>query len=114
MEIPISCGACRYGYTFDLSVDDLCTYCTATGDTRDWCDFPHREDKTYRMWSCPLPEMTRLQYERAMKEKSIGKHILKLKNKMMHGKTKLIKKRNRRRFWEELCKVRCPSRFLQF
>ena len=54
-SIPVSCGACEYGKTFDMSIDDLCTYCSLLLKTQDWCDFPKRKDGTLRMDGCPCP-----------------------------------------------------------
>lgn len=94
MNIPISCGKCRYGNTFDMSIDDLCTYCMVLGYSSDWCDFPNRRDDTLRMRNCPLPNLTKEQIEIAeirLKEYRLKKII---RNRIFFGKTKLIKKRN--------------------
>lgn len=94
ITIPQSCYYCKYGNTFDLSVDDLCTYCMVLNEHQDWCDFPNRKDKSLRMYGCPLPNLTELQI--AIAEKRLKEIILinKVINKIYHGKTKLIRKRN--------------------
>lgn len=94
MNIPSSCGKCKYGNTFDLSIDDLCTYCMVLGCSGDWVDFPSREDGTHRMRYCPLPSLTNEQI--VVAEKRLGTYNLKkgLIHRALHGKTKLIRKRN--------------------
>ncbi|MFW5891377.1 MAG: hypothetical protein ACOCUI_04080 [bacterium] len=94
MNIPKSCEICKYGNTFDLSVDDLCTYCYITGIQQDWCDFPNRLDKTLRMHGCPLPDLTDEQIEITNKRITETKNRRKIIYRLIHGKTKLIRKRN--------------------
>ena len=52
--IPITCGKCEHGTTWDMSVDDLITVCKLINRKQDWCDFPNRADNTLRMFGCPL------------------------------------------------------------
>ena len=94
MNIPSSCGKCKYGETFDLSVDDLCTYCVALGYGGDWTDYPHRQDGTVRMKDCPLSDLTN--EEVIIINKKLARYNLEkgLVNIALHGKTKLIRKRN--------------------
>ena len=56
-NMPLTCSHCEHGHTYDLSVDDLVTYCRLTKRSQDWCDFPDREDETIRMSGCPLKEV---------------------------------------------------------
>lgn len=94
MNIPISCGKCKYGNTRDMSIDDLNTFCFILGYDEDSCDFPNRRDGTRRMRGCPLPKLMDEQVK--MAEQRLEAHKLKkvLFRKMLKGKTKLIRKRN--------------------
>ena len=101
MNMPNTCGRCKYGETFDLSVDDLCTYCIILGYEGDWVDFPNREDGTSRMQNCPLDSMTGK--EITVIDKKLKRHNLerRLVDKALRGRTKLIRKRN----WSRLDKL---------
>lgn len=94
MNIPKSCGICRYGNTYDMSVDDLFTYCYVLDYGKDWCDFPNRADNTLRMRGCPLPDITDKQFKMAEHKIEIHEKKRKYAKKMMKGKTKLIRTRN--------------------
>ena len=94
MNIPKSCGECKYGHTYDMSIDDLCTKCMVTNYKSDWCSFPNRSDGTHRMRGCPLPNLTDNQIKVAevrLKRYTTMRILLK---KALKGKTKLIRKRN--------------------
>lgn len=94
MNIPTSCGSCQYGNTFDLSVDDLCTYCFILDQEEEWCNFPNRKDKTLRMRGCPLPNITKEQLKQANNKIKIHKLKERVLYKAIKGRTKLIRKRN--------------------
>lgn len=98
MNIPKSCGRCRYGNTYDLSVDDLCTYCFILGYEEEWCEFPNRRDNTIRMGRCPLPNLTEKQIKVAEDKINTHKQKKKIAYRVANGKTKLIRKRNVSRF----------------
>ena len=94
MQIPVSCGKCKYGETFDLSVDDLCTICFISKQSSDWCDFPERNDGTTRMEDCPLPNVSQRQIQRAEKMLKRRKQMYGIIRRIYRGKTYRIRKRN--------------------
>lgn len=101
MNIPKSCGGCKYGYTYDMSIDDLRTHCFVLNYGEDWCDFPNRIDYTSRMRGCPLPNLTEDQIKIAKEGLEKYKLQKKMLKKALDGKTKLIRKRN----WSRIKKL---------
>lgn len=94
MNIPVSCGKCRYGNTFDISIDDLCTYCRILGTSEDWCDFPNRPDGTLRMHNCPISNLTKEQMLIGEKRIVEDKKKAQLLYRYYHGRTVKIRKRS--------------------
>ena len=97
INIPNSCGKCKYGNTYDLSIDNLCTYCYVLDYSQDWCDIPRMQDGTMRFRECPLPNLTNKQVKMADNKIETHKAKRKFAHRMIHGKTKLIRKRNESR-----------------
>ena len=89
IEIPTSCGRCKYGRTYDLSVDDLVTKCFITGHSQDWCDFPRSSD---RMYGCPLPNVSDGQLARAKKTADMYLEFKRIWNLFLNTKGRIQKK----------------------
>jgi len=96
IKTPKSCDICRYGRTWDSSVDDLNTHCFILGYTQNWSDdFPRG---SLRMRDCPMPHLTDEQIRVGEKKLEVQKLKELLVQRMIYGKTKLIKTRNLSRF----------------
>jgi hypothetical protein len=93
VEIPKNCNKCRYGYAYDMSVDDWTTYCYITGNIQDECDMSF-ENGSLRQDRCPLPNLTDAQFRKGELNRKIHIEKVKIINRYRTARKRSIRLRN--------------------